>query len=312
VKVYIIILSVFLLNVHAERVDVVSSFNLSELVPRRAMINETGYRVRYFRCDFDVYYENFYRDDIDRVVVMADIKDGTNLAKVPKDKKVLMLWEAPGSYHDLENSVSRILTFNDDSVNNKNYFKFHYPVLVPMIKNVPNFDKKKFCVLMTHRRTDERVKMIRFFETKPSNEFEYYGFNSIVQTNTYKGQIPGHPLSNDKMDILKKFKFALAFENHEVNGYITEKIFTCFTAGVVPVYFGAPNISNYIPDNCYINYYDFATPEELYNHMKSITKDQYNEYIANIRKFLKSEQAKKYSMHYFSKTIGNCVKNIID
>ena len=63
-------------------------------------------------------------------------------------------------------------------------------------------------------------------------------------------------------------------------GYITEKIFGAFAAGCVPsIYYGAPNIETYIPKDCFINYLDFQTPEELYNFMVNMPEDVYEPVI---------------------------------
>jgi hypothetical protein len=46
--------------------------------------------------------------------------------------------------------------------------------------------------------------------------------------------------------LYKDFNFVVAFENSAVEGYITEKLLTAFLAGAVPIYFGAPDVANYI------------------------------------------------------------------
>lgn len=46
---------------------------------------------------------------------------------------------------------------------------------------------------------------------------------------------------------LRRHLFALAFENSNVAGYVTEKYFQCLAAGTVPVYLGAPNIGSFSP-----------------------------------------------------------------
>ena len=39
----------------------------------------------------------------------------------------------------------------------------------------------------------------------------------------------------------------------DVLGYITEKIFDSFAAWCVPVYWGASNVTDYIPEGCFID-----------------------------------------------------------
>ena len=49
---------------------------------------------------------------------------------------------------------------------------------------------------------------------------------------------------------MQHYRFYICYENTEgVEDYITEKIFDCFAAGFVPIYWGASNIEKYIPKN---------------------------------------------------------------
>ena len=182
-------------------------------------------------------------------------------------------------------------------------------MLIPMLSNLPSYEEKKFCVLMTHRLTGDRAQLIRFFETKPFEEFDCYGFNPILNTDRYKGQIPGHPTSHHKLDILKNYRFCICFENDLLNGYISEKIFSAFAAGCVPIYLGASNITQYIPTNCFIDRRDFDTDNELCLFLSNLTEDDYNLYISNIKAFLKTKEAKMFSMEEFTKVFTKAVEN---
>ncbi|GAB5366655.1 hypothetical protein AAMO2058_001162200 [Amorphochlora amoebiformis] len=44
----------------------------------------------------------------------------------------------------------------------------------------------------------------------------------------------------------QSYKFVITFENRQLKGYVTEKIMNALLAGVVPIYFGAPDIGKYI------------------------------------------------------------------
>ena len=48
----------------------------------------------------------------------------------------------------------------------------------------------------------------------------------------------------DKYEFQKKHKFSICFENSSHPGYITEKLIQGFSAGTVPIYFGATDIAN--------------------------------------------------------------------
>jgi hypothetical protein len=57
-----------------------------------------------------------------------------------------------------------------------------------------------------------------------------------------------------KLDILRRYRFNLAYENCIDHDYVTEKWFDCLLAGCVPVYLGAPNIADFAPSlDCYID-----------------------------------------------------------
>ena len=235
------------------------------------------------------------------------------LSKYPKEKLILILWEphttAPdnfiGQYHT---HFSKVYTWHDQLVDNKKYFKIYYPVLRPMIKNPINFEDKKFCIMVAGNKFSgqpneiytERRKIVEFFENNHPSDLDLFGGDWPTTYKTFKGGIHGG--IDKKIENMKSYKFAISYENgKDIPGYVTEKIFHCFQAGIVPVYWGASNITSYVPKNCFISREDFKSNEELYDHLKSMSKDKYMEYIKNIQIFLDSEQAQLYSFDNFVK-----------
>jgi hypothetical protein len=110
---------------------------------------------------------------------------------------------------------------------------------------------------------------------------------------------------------MRNYKFSIAYENvKDELGYITEKIFDVFISGCVPVYWGASNITDYVPDNCFIDRRKYNNNEELYNHLKTMPDTEYVEYLDHIETYLNSEQAQQFSAKNFAKTIvENCLGN---
>jgi len=83
----------------------------------------------------------------------------------------------------------------------------------------------------------------------------------------------------DKIDMLRRYKFTLAFENANVDDYVTEKFFQPLVAGSVPVYMGAPNSEVYHPaPHSVIRTDEFASAEELAKYLLFLDKneDAYN------------------------------------
>ena len=103
---------------------------------------------------------------------------------------------------------------------------------------------------------------------------------------------------------MQNYKFAICYENiKDQNGYITEKIFDCFFAGCVPIYWGAKNITDHIPENCFIDKRKFHTYEELYRYINSMDDITYLSYLDNIEEFLKSSESDPFKAEVFAQTI---------
>ena len=143
-------------------------------------------------------------------------------------------------------------------------------------------------------------KMYNFFKKMNKTKYlrglkkiiEYSGlFNNILYTkySVYKGSV------QSKLDTLKYYKFSICYENVlNINGYLTEKIFDCFKAGVIPIYLGPDNIKDIIPSNTFIDKREFESYEDLYSFIKKMTATEYRDYIANIKKYLHSSEIKQY------------------
>ena len=81
---------------------------------------------------------------------------------------------------------------------------------------------------------------------------------------TYQGSV------EDKIAATRGYKFSICYENTRgVPGYITEKIFDSFQAGVVPVYLGAPNITDEVPAGCFIDRRKFSSYQKLHAYLRN-------------------------------------------
>ncbi|MDX4026199.1 glycosyltransferase family 10 [Aliarcobacter skirrowii] len=229
---------------------------------------------------------------------------------------------------------NKIFTWKDDIIDNKKYFKFNFAQEIPKTINKEVSKKEKLCTLIAGNKKvnypfelySKRIEAIRWFEKNHPNDFDFYGIgwdefrseNKYVNIllrksklskmfkpsfSSYKGKV------DSKKEVLEKYKFAICYENaRDISGYITEKIFDCFFAGCVPIYWGANNIKEHIPKDCFIDKREFESYEELYKYIKNISDEEYIKYLDNIEIFLNSEKAYKFSSECFAKTI---VENIL-
>ncbi len=296
VKYIVLCFFVFFGHLNADWVDIVSFFSLSYMgdLPQEIKFRELTIN------QINDSYPNEERKIDKCIIVNYTIDDNSPFLKLPKEKLIFMLWEPhvfKESYYDY---FSKVYTWDDNFVDNIKFFKIFYPFNMPMINNIPDFNKKKLFTMVAANWTPLRIQIIAFFEQMPKGEFECYGYGPPpIKNSSYVGQINGYHSGNEKFNVLKKYRFCFCFENSSHPGYITEKIFGCFASGCIPIYWGAPNITDYIPKECFIDYRDFNSDYELYQYLKSMDKDVYNEYLDNIREFLKSENGYNFSRAKF-------------
>ncbi|XP_022866458.1 alpha-(1,4)-fucosyltransferase-like [Olea europaea var. sylvestris] len=81
---------------------------------------------------------------------------------------------------------------------------------------------------------------------------------------------------------MSHYKFVLAIENTMTDSYVTEKLFYALDSGSIPIYFGAPNVWDFIPPHSIIDGKQFSSMEELAIYVKALANDPvaYAEYHA--------------------------------
>lgn len=254
---------------------------------------------------------------------------------VPDKKNYLLIFESetikPENWNAKNHKYfNKIFTWNDKYVDNKKYFKINYPHKIPLSLNFdPNLKRKLCTMIVAHKLNEhplelytEREKTIRWFEQNHPEDFDLYGigwdmhcFRGSLSTlnrfklmrkllkpkyTSYRGTI------KSKKEVLQNYKFAICYENaKDIPGYITEKMFDCFFSGCVPVYWGAPNVTEHIPENTFIDKRNFETCEELYDHLKNMLYEDYIGHLDAINGFIKSNEIYPFSAEYFADTIVN-------
>jgi hypothetical protein len=114
-------------------------------------------------------------------------------------------------------------------------------------------------------------------------------------------------LSN-KTQLLQSYLFFLAFENQREDDYITEKIWEPLSAGTLPVYFGAPNAKELVPNRSMIHVDDFDTLEDLADHLTDVANNKtlYESYHAWRTQPLPPHFRAKYDISRVHSTCRTC------
>jgi hypothetical protein len=122
------------------------------------------------------------------------------------------------------------------------YFKF--PIFIWFFKRfkkmrekiLNNPKKTKFCAAVISNGGEE------LFRTKFINELNKY--KKIDMGGKYLNNVEG-PVK-DKIKFLSSYKFSIAMENSEGDGYLSEKIIDSFISGTIPIYYGDYILDEYI------------------------------------------------------------------
>ena len=208
---------------------------------------------------------------------------------------------------DYYSRFSNVITMYDDDVREVgNCMKLHYAQPNLSMRAPASFAQKRLCTMINSNKSSnyknslygERQNAVRQLSKHPQ-DFAFYGQGwKAKKWPCYGGGV------KSKSDTLLNFKFCICYDNtSDANGYITEKIFDSMQAGCVPVYLGAPNITDYVPAECFVDKRNFDSYEDLYHFMKNMSEEEYQKYIDNIQAFYNSEKAAKFSGAYFAKTV---------
>jgi len=142
----------------------------------------------------------------------------------------------------------------------------------------------------------------------------------------------------EKFDVQRLYRFTLCFENSaDFIGDITEKPFDALAAGTVPIYLGAPNIADYIPRDCFIDFREFASVEALVAYLQAMPEEEFNRRLDAIERYMAGDfardfsgqtqarillralarlggqglRARRHPVQYFLRAVGCCLKGML-
>jgi hypothetical protein len=112
-------------------------------------------------------------------------------------------------------------------------------------KEVINNPRKKFCVAAISQTASY---LTDYFRLDFINELNKY--KKVDMAGRYNNNVGG-PIKN-KIEFFKDYKFSIAMENTNGDGYASEKIIDSFISGTIPIYYGSYMIEEYINPKSFI------------------------------------------------------------
>jgi len=268
--------------------------------------------------DIDVLIFENIANDIAWIIKTIGANDSVMLINIPLEPPII------SKFHEvqvLENMpFDRIYTWNDDLVNRCDCaakMNVGEKVIDPeSIPRIPCNERKFICCISGNKLVkhpselySERLRALDYFSLSREG-IDLFGVGWETSTRTSVINSLRGPVEN-KSEVLKSYKFSICYENSkEYNGYISEKIFDCFAAGTVPIYYGAPNIQKYIPKECFIDYRDFGSYERLYKYLKNMSEIEFKAYLEQARSFILSPKYYQFTSECFADTVVKEVEKL--
>lgn len=225
----------------------------------------------------------------------------------------------------------RLFTWHDGFLDNDKYYRWNYSIHVDHSKLTWDGTRTGFCTMIAgNKQIDhplslygERIKAIRWYELNCPEKFDLYGmgWNEAPVSNSLAGRLirrlpmfhrlfcNGYPSYCgpvfSKNEVLQKYRFAFCYENAKgFPGYITEKLLDCLYAGCIPIYWGAPNIKQYVPEECIIEREHFKDYWELNLYLESMSDAEYEKKREAIRQFLLGKSFEPFSSEFVAESVA--------
>ncbi|MCH9617410.1 MAG: hypothetical protein SP4CHLAM5_06990 [Chlamydiia bacterium] len=240
----------------------------------------------------------------------------------PKDKKKaiyvmvepLMIQPQLATIKDYE-QYRDIFVWKHELANNKNIHKSFYSTFKGIHPEFIPFKERKLVCLINAYLTwclhwkgelySERRVIAEFYDKHHPQSLTFHGGRGWDDLNIKIHR--GH--CNDKGLVQRNHKFCYCYENNVCDDYyITEKILDCFQSRCVPIYKGCTKITDFIPQETFIDANQFNSVSEIHDFINNMDEETWLGYIHAIEKFAASDASKFFKKEY----LNNAVIQVIE
>ena len=165
---------------------------------------------------------------------------------------------------------------------------------------------KKFCAFVCSNSTSAERN---YFFKKLSQYKKVDSYGRVMKNAEYSEKQKNNPKTFEaNCDLFRNYKFVICFENSFEEEYITEKLPQAMHGNAVPIYRGAPNVSDYFNTKSFINYDDYGSYEEMIKKVIELDQDskKYNDFLKQPwmeEKHLEKIREKKQVLKKFLKKV---------
>lgn len=140
-------------------------------------------------------------------------------------------------------------------------------------KSLENSVRTKFCAAVISNNMTTNGFRMKFID-------ELNKYKKVDMGGRFLNNVGG-PVES-KIKFLSSYKFSIAMENSEGDGYISEKIYDSLISGTIPIYYGDSTMDEYINPKSFILVKDENNIKKKIEYIKEI--DNNNEKYLNILK----------------------------
>jgi hypothetical protein len=240
-------------------------------------------------------------------------------SRFPTAPQFLLLIEdkhiRPQNYFVRWRSYRRVFSWDDDIVEKQGAFKYKFPAHIqpgpvgdwnsrPIFMSMVAANKAQ-AVTTPDDLYKERIRTLQWYQQHAPNDLQLYGpgwnmpfhppgllakfgFKLLKGSGLFKARTRRcwKGIAPVKRDILLRSRFNLCYENTcGSRGYMSEKLFDALSTGAVPIYWGAPNVLDYVPAQCFIDRRNFASNAELHEFLRAVTPAQHSAYQQEMHDF---------------------------
>lgn len=175
-------------------------------------------------------------------------------------------------------------TIKLDFCNRVLYLPANYPLggFASEIENHKPLDRKsalnrEFCsFIYSQAHHGEGARLRRDFCAKLMEKYKHVACPGKVLHNCDPEELASRQAADafqSKRLYCSRFKFAIAYENMDLPGYMTEKLTDCYFSNTVPIYYGSRGDISPFPHDSIICAHDFESMDALIEYVKEVDQD---------------------------------------
>lgn len=238
--------------------------------------------------------------------VLVHMRDINNVGRMPRSRTPQQTW----IMYMRESPVHAFITYSpfNKLFNATMTYKKASDIYLPTIV----FDKLPRSVIEQSQLPRPQVnfaagksRLIAWFvsncHTQSQRERYVYQLQKHIQVDVYgncgklsclRNNRQGNPNFCD-IQLKRKYKFYLSFENSLCREYLTEKVARMYNLNVIPVVLGGARYSDVLPPGSFINVRNFTSPGKLAEYLKLVDSDDrlYNGYFEWKKLYVQTKMA---------------------